>query len=550
MMKVVIVGGVAGGATAASRIRRLNEQAEIIIFERSNYVSYANCGLPYYIGDEIKDKNKLTLATPESLWSRYRIDVRVKHEVIDIDSINKHVVVRDLENDNVFIESYDKLLLSPGAKPITLSYLDKQLKNVFTLRTVEDTFKIKEYINFSNPKSAAIVGGGFIGIEMAENLCSLGIDVTIIQKDNQLLKVVDRDIVSFIHHHIRSNNVNILLNSDVKGLYNINDSVCVKLENKELEFDLVVLSIGVIPDNSLALKTGIKLSDTGAIKVNSRMQTSDENIYAVGDAVEVLHRVLNKDMLVPLAGPANKEARVAADNICGVDNEYKGTLGTNVIKVFDMSVATTGLNEKVLQNSNIEYEKVFLSPTSHATYYPGATVMSLKVLYEKKTLRILGAQSVGYDGVDKRIDVIATLMFAGGNALMLKDLDLSYAPPYSSAKDPVNMAGFIIDNIEKNLVKQFYFEDIDFLRERKDVVLLDTRTLSEYKHGHAEGFMHIPLDNLRENLDLLDKNKKIYVMCQSGLRSYLAVRILLENGFNAFNFSGGYRLYNSINTDK
>ena len=549
MMKVVIVGGVAGGATAASRIRRLNEQAEIIIFERSNYVSYANCGLPYYIGDEIKDKNKLTLATPESLWSRYRIDVRVKHEVIDIDSINKQVVVKDLENDNVFIESYDKLLLSPGAKPITLNYLDEPLKNVFTLRTVEDTFKIKEYINFSKPKSVAIIGGGFIGVEMAENLSSLGIDVTIIQKDEQVLKVLDRDIVSFVHHHIRSNNVNILLNSNVRELYNSDDSVVVKLEDKALEFDLVILSIGVTPDNSLALKARIKLTDNGSIKVNSRMQTSDENIYAVGDAVEVLHKVLNKEMLVPLAGPANKEARVAADNICGIDNEYKGTLGTNVIKVFDMTVATTGLNEQVLQKNNIKYEKVFLSPASHATYYPGATVMSLKVLYEKKTLKILGAQAVGYDGVDKRIDVIATLMFAGGDALMLKDLDLSYAPPYSSAKDPINMAGFIIDNIEKNLVKQFYYEDIILLRNRKDVILLDTRTPVEYKNGHAEGFVNIPLDTLRENLDLLDKNKKIFVMCQSGLRSYLAVRILLENGFDAFNFSGGYRLYNSLNTD-
>ena len=545
-MKVVIIGGVAGGATAATRIRRLDEKAEIIIFEKSKYVSYANCGLPYYIGDEIKDKRNLTLASPESLWNRYRIKVKVNHEVIDIDSFNKKVIVKNLKDNSVFEETYDKLLLSPGAKPITLNFLDNHLNNVFTLRTVEDTFKIKEYINFSNPKKVAIIGGGFIGVEMAENLHSLGIQVSIIQKDNQLLKVVDRDIASFIHHHIRSKGVNILLNSFVKGITNNDSQLIVELENKKLEFDMVIISIGVIPDNILAKKANLALGDNGGIRVDSRMQTSIPDIYAVGDVVEITHNILNKKMLISLAGPANKQARVAADNICGLNSEYKGSLASSVIKVFDMTVAVTGITEEVIKTNNINYEKVFLSPFSHATYYPNASVMSLKVLYEKDTHKILGAQAVGYEGVEKRIDVIAAVMMAKGDAMILKDLDLTYAPPYSSAKDPVNMAGFIIDNIENGLVKQFSFDDIDYLIEKDNVILLDTRTENEYMMGHANGFINIPLDELRNKLYLLDKNKKIYVMCQSGLRSYLATRILMENGFDAYNFIGGYRLYSSI----
>ena len=549
MMKVVIIGGVAGGATAATRIRRLDEKAEIIIFEKSKYVSYANCGLPYYIGDEIKDKRNLTLASPEGLWNRYRIKVKINHEVIDIDSFNKKVIVKNLKDNSVFEETYDKLLLSPGAKPITLNFLDKPLNNVFTLRTVEDTFKIKEYINFSNPKKVAIIGGGFIGVEMAENLHSLGIQVSIIQKDNQLLKVVDRDIASFIHHHIRSKGVNILLNSFVKSITNNDSQLIVELENKKLEFDMVIISIGVIPDNILAKKANLALGDNGGIKVDSRMQTSIPDIYAVGDAVEITHNILNKKMLISLAGPANKQARVAADNICGLNSEYKGSLSSSVIKVFDMTVAVTGITEEVAKTNNINYEKVFLSPFSHATYYPNASVISLKVLYEKDTHKILGAQAVGYEGVEKRIDVIAAVMMANGDAMILKDLDLTYAPPYSSAKDPVNMAGFIIDNIENGLVKQFSFDDIDYLIEKDNVILLDTRTENEYMMGHAKGFINIPLDELRNKLYLLDKNKKIYVMCQSGLRSYLATRILMENGFDAYNFIGGYRLYSSIIND-
>ena len=534
-MKIVIIGGVAGGATAATRIRRLNEKTEIIIFERSNYISYANCGLPYYIGDEIKDKKTLTLQTPLSLWNRYRIDVRVSHEVLDINSNQKKVRVKNLINGDEFEESYDKLLISPGAKPVILPFL-KDVKNVFTLRTVEDTFKIKEYISNNQPKSAVIVGGGFIGVEMAENLVNLGIDVTIIQKDNHLLGNIDRDIASFIHHHIRSKGVKILLNTDIKDVM--------------LNYDMILVSIGVAPDNSLAIKAGLELGYKGSIKVNGKMETSIKDIYAVGDAVEITHYVLNEKRIISLAAPANKQARVAADNICGIENEYKGSLASSIIKVFDMTVATTGIKEKEAIEANLNYEKVILSPASHATYYPGATTMTLKVIYEKETLKILGAQAVGYDGVDKRIDIIATAIFAGMKATELKDLDLAYAPPYSSAKDPVNVAGFIIDNIESEIVEQFYYEDIEELRKKDDAILLDTRTKNEYNLGFAEGFINIPLDELRDKISLLDKNKKIYVMCQSGLRSYLATRILKQNGFKVYNFAGGYKLYGSVFNDR
>lgn len=533
-MKVVIIGGVAGGATAATRIRRMNEDAEIIIFERSKYISYANCGLPYYIGDHITNEKALTLQTPKSLWNRYRIDVKVSHEVIDIKSSEKKVVVKDLENGVIFEENYDKLLLSPGAKPIQLEYL-KDMNNVFTLRTVEDTYKIKEYIKNHSVKNALIIGGGFVGVEMAENLANLGIDVTIAQKSNHLLSFLDKDMASLIHHHIRNKNVKILLNNDAEKL--------------ELSYDLILVSVGVKPDNSLAVKAGLVLSKNGSIAVNNKMETNVKDIYAVGDAVEVMHRVLNEKKLVTLAANATKEARVAADNICGLNAEYNGTLATSILKVFDLTVASTGINEMTANEAGLNYEKVILSPVNHASYYPGATSLTLKVIYEKESLKILGAQAIGYDGVDKRIDVIATAMFTGMKANDLKDLDLAYAPPYSSSKDPVNMAGFIIDNIKHGVVKQFSYDEIEELR-KEDVIFLDTRTSHEYNLGHANGFVNIPLDELRDNLDNIDKNKKIYVMCHSGMRSYLATRILTQNGFDAYNFIGGYKLYESIFNDK
>ena len=549
-MKIVIVGGVAGGATAAARIRRLNEHAEIIIFERSGFISYANCGLPYYIGGVIEDKEDLTLQTPESFFRRFRIIAKVNHEVTDIDLKNKTVHVTDLKAGTSFTETYDKLILSPGAKPILPDFYTEN-ERTFTLRTVEDTLKIRAFVEEKQPKTAIVIGGGFIGLEMAENLAELGIKTTIVQRSNHLLPTVDCDMASFIHANFRHHGVQLLLNTNTNKMSITGAQVLLDLDNgSNISADMVVLAVGVTPENTLAKKIGLELGVKGAIKVNAKMETSILDIYAVGDAVEVRHFITDKDSVISLAGPANKQGRIVADNICGLNSEYKGTQGSSVVKLFDMTVATTGINEQQVKANGIEYEKVILTQNSHAGYYPGATAMTVKLIFEKATYKILGAQIVGYDGVDKRIDVIATAIRAGMKADELKDLDLAYAPPYSSAKDPVNMAGFVVENIKNGIVKQFYYEDIPSLRERDDVILLDTRTPFEYMRGHADGFIHIPLDDLRERLGELDKSKKIYVMCQSGLRSYLATRILMQNGFDAYNFAGGFRLYSSIKNEE
>ena len=549
-MKVVIIGGVAGGATAAARIRRLDENAEIIIFERSGYISYANCGLPYYIGGVIEDKEDLTLQTPEGFYRRFRIKAKVNHEVTDIDAKNKTVSVTDLKTGKSFTESYDKLILSPGAKPVLPDFYNEN-ERTFTLRTVEDTLKIRAFVEKNQPKTAVIIGGGFIGLEMAENLAELGIKTTIVQRGNHLLPTVDCDMASFIHASFRYRGVELLLNSSASKMSFADNKVLLELDGgKQISADMVVLAVGVAPENTLAKRAGLELGLKGAIKVNGKMETSVSHIYAVGDAVQVKHFVTEQDAVISLAGPANKQGRVAADNICGLESEYKGSQGSSVIKLFNMTVATTGINEQQAKIYGYEYEKVILTQNSHAGYYPNAKAMTLKLIFERKSLNILGAQIVGYDGVDKRIDVIATAIRAGLKADWLKDLDLAYAPPYSSAKDPVNMAGFVADNIKNGVVKQFYYEDISALRERKDVILLDTRTPFEYMRGCADGFVNIPLDDLRERIGELDKSKKIYVMCQSGLRSYLATRILAQNGFEAYNFAGGFRLYSSIKNEE
>ncbi len=549
-MKIVIVGGVAGGATAAARIRRLDENVEIIVFERSGFISYANCGLPYYIGGVIADKSNLTLQTPESFYRRFKIVAKVNHEVTDIDVQNKTVSVTDLKTGRSFTESYDKLILSPGAKP-SLPDFYAENERVFTLRTVEDTFKIRAFVEQKKAKTAVIIGGGFIGLETAENLAELGIQTTVIQRSNHLLPTVDCDMASFIHANFRHHGVRILLNANTEKMTVTGEQILLELaEGNKLTADMVVLSIGVTPENTLAKKAGLALGVKGAIKVNTKMETSVPDIYAVGDAVQVKHFITEQDAVISLAGPANKQGRIAADNICGLNSEYKGSQGSSVIKLFDMTVATTGINEQQAKANGYEHEKVILTQNSHAWYYPNATAMTLKLLFEKETYKILGAQIVGYDGVDKRIDVIATAIRTGMKAFELTELDLAYAPPYSSAKDPVNMAGFVAENIKNGVVKQFYFEDISSLRQRDDVILLDTRTPFEYMRGHAEDFINIPLDDLRERLFELDKSKKIYVMCQSGLRSYLATRILVQNGFVAYNFAGGYRLYGSIKNEE
>jgi len=549
-MKVIIIGGVAGGATAAARIRRLDENAEIIIFERSGYISYANCGLPYYIGGVIEDKEDLTLQTPEGFYRRFRIKAKVGHEVTDIDPKNKIVSVTDLKTGTRFAESYDKLILSPGAKPVLPDFYTEN-ERIFTLRTVEDTLKIRAFVEQKQPKTAVVIGGGFIGLEMAENLAGLGIKTTIVQRGDHLLPTVDCDMASFIHATLRSRGLRLLLNSNTEKMSVIGDEVLLDIsDGQQIVADMVVLSVGVAPENTLAKRAGLELGLKGAIKVNGKMETSAPDIYAVGDAVQVKHFVTEQDALISLAGPANKQGRIAADNICGLNSEYKGSQGSSVIKLFNMTVATTGINEQQASAGGYDYEKVILTQNSHAGYYPNAKAMTLKLIFEKESFKILGAQIVGYDGVDKRIDVIATAIRARLGADELKDLDLAYAPPYSSAKDPVNMAGFVAENIKNGVVKQFYYEDISSLREREDVILLDTRTPFEYMRGRAEGFINIPLDDLRERIGELDKTKKIYVMCQSGLRSYLATRILMQNGFDAYNFAGGFRLYSSIKNEE
>ena len=550
-MKVVIVGGVAGGATAAARIRRLNEQAEIVVFERSGYISYANCGLPYYIGGVITDPEELTLQTPESFFSRFRVDMKVRHEVTAIHPDRKTVSVINLETGETFEESYDKLLLSPGAKPTQPRLPGVGLSKLFTLRTVEDTFRIKEYIQKNKPGSAVLAGGGFISLELAENLRELGMEVTIVQRPKQLMNPFDPDMAAFIHAEVRKHGVDLALGHTVEGFEEKDGGVDVLLKDEvPLHADMVVLAIGVSPDTGLAKDAGLELGIKGSIVVNDRMETSVPDIYAVGDAVQVKHFVTGQDALISLAGPANKQGRIAADNICGGDSRFKGSQGSSVVKVFDMTAATTGVNETNAKKAGLDVDTVILSPMSHAGYYPGGKVMTVKVVFEKETYRLLGAQIVGYEGVDKRIDVIATAIHAGMKATELKDLDLAYAPPYSSAKDPVNMAGFMIDNIANGVLKQWHQADVDKLPGDGSVTLLDTRTAKEFAHGHIDGFTNIPVDELRERLGELDKGKPVFVICQSGLRSYIACRILSGNGFECYNFSGGFRFYDTVTHDR
>ena len=549
-MKVVIVGGVAGGATAAARIRRLDEQAEIIVFERSGYISYANCGLPYYIGGVIEDPEDLTLQTPESFYRRFRIHMKVHHEVTAIHPERKTVSVKNLETGELFEESYDKLLLSPGAKPLWPNLPGMDSNRLFTLRTVEDTFRIKEFVDQNKPKSAVMVGGGFIGLEVAENLRELGMDVTIVQRPKQLMSPFDADMASFIHSEVRKHGVKLALGQSVEGFAEADGGVNVLLKDSApLHADMVVLAIGVTPESSLAKDAGLALGIKGSILVNDRMETSVPDIYAVGDAVQVKHYVTGEDALIALAGPANKQGRIAADNICGGDSRYLGSQGSSVIKVFDMTAATTGINETNARKAGLDADTVILSPMSHAGYYPGGKLMTMKVVFEKETYRLLGAQIVGYVGVDKRIDVLATAIHAGMKATQLKELDLAYAPPYSSAKDPVNMAGFMIDNISKGL-KQWHLADAEKLPRDGSVTLLDTRTAGEYSRGHIEGFKNIPVDELRERMGEIQPGKQVYVICQSGLRSYIATRILEGYGFEAYNFAGGFRFYDAVRNDR
>lgn len=546
-MKVVIVGGVAAGATAAARLRRLDEQAEILIFERSGYISYANCGLPYYIGDVITDPEALTLQTPEQFFARFRVQVRVRHEVTALHPERKTVSVTDLATGRTFEESYDKLILAPGARPTQPRLPGVSLERVFTLRTVEDTFRIKEFIQKNKPRSAVLAGGGFIGLELAENLRELGMEVTIVQRPKQLMNPFDADMAALIHAEMRRHGVQLALGSTVEGFAPTNRGVEVlRKDEPSLQADMVVLAIGVTPDTALAKSAGLALGIKDSILVNDRMETSVPDIYAAGDAVQVRHAVTGQDALISLAGPANKQGRIIADNICGIDSRYTGSQGSSVVKVFSMTAAATGVNEKNARNAGFDPEAVILSPMSHAGYYPGGRLMTMKLVYDRPTLRVLGAQIVGYEGVDKRIDVLATAIHAGMTAPQLKGLDLAYAPPYSSAKDPVNMAGFMAEDLDQGLVQQWRAEDEPDLPRDGSVQLVDVRTQAEYAAGHIDGFINLPVDQLREHLEQLDKTKPVYLVCQSGLRSYIASRILKGSGFACSHLAGGYRFYAAV----
>ena len=549
-MKTVIVGGVAGGASAAARLRRLDEQAEIVMLERGPYISFANCGLPYYIGGEITKRSALTLQTPESFRSRFNVDVRVNQEAVAVDTQAKTVTVRRVDTGEEYTESYDKLLLSPGAAPLVPPMEGADDPRVFTLRNIPDTVKIRDYVDEEFPETAVVVGGGYIGVEMAENLKKAGLDVTIVELADHVIAPLDGDMAAEVHRYLRDQGIHLLLGKAVQAIDGTGDKLNLRLSEGEVEPDMVILSVGVRPDTALAKQAGLALNPKGAIIVNEHMETSAPDVYAVGDAIEITDFVTGNKGYVPLAGPANKQGRIAADNICGIPSSYKNTQGSSVLKIFDMTVAMTGVNERTAQAAGLHYDKVYTYSQSHASYYPGGHGISIKTIYEKETGRILGAQLVGYDGVDKRCDVLATAIRAGLNATDLTELELCYAPPFGSAKDPVNFVGYVIENTLTGKVKNFFWDDVAKLPRDGSVTLLDVRTPSEREAGHIEGFIHIPLDELRQRYTEIDPQKPVYIHCHSGLRSYLACRMLTGLGYDCYNLSGGWRFYELAANDR
>ena len=545
-MKTLIIGGVAGGASAAARLRRLREKDEIVMLERGEYVSFANCGLPYFIGGVITDKSKLTLQTPESFKARFNIDVRVQSEAVKIDPAQKTVAVKDLKTGEIYNESYDNLILSPGAEPVKPNIEGADASFVFTLRNIPDTMKIKAFLNEKQPRDAVVVGGGYIGLEMAENLKEAGLNVTVAELSEHLIPSLDFDMAADVHRYLKSKGINLLLNNGVKA---IKDGRVV-LNRGEVKADMVIMSAGVKPETRLARECGIPLNGRGSIIVDSHMRTGVPDIYAVGDAVEVHDFITGQPVFVPLAGPANKQGRIAADNIAGIPSEYTGTQGSAVIKLFDMTAGATGLNEKGAAAMGLDYDKTYIYSASHASYYPGGANMSVKALWDRKTLKLLGAQIVGFDGVDKRLDVLAACIRLGAKITDLTRLELCYAPPFGSAKDPVNMLGFTAENIVTEKVKQFFWHDVANLPRDGSVTLLDVRTPLEVSRGKIDGFINIPVDSLRERINEIPADKPVYVHCHSGLRSYIACRILTQHGFACSNLSGGYEFYHAVTSEQ
>ncbi|GAA0851313.1 CoA-disulfide reductase [Bifidobacterium pullorum subsp. gallinarum] len=543
--KIIIVGGVAGGASAAARLRRLDESSSIILVERGEYISFANCGLPYYIGETIQERSKLLVQTVPGLSSRYQLDIRNLSEVTSIQRQEKQVTIKNLRTGDIYTESYDYLILSPGAKPIVPDIPGlSESRNVFTLRNIPDTDRIKQYIEKEKPKEAVVVGGGFIGLEMAENLAEHGIQVTLIEMANQVMAPLDYEMASIVHSHLMEQGVRLILEDGVRAFHDGGSRI--ELSSGLLvSTDMTLLSIGVRPENVLAVEAGLQVNERGGIRVNAHMQTSDPHIYAIGDAIEVNDYIHQSPAIIPLAGPANKQGRLVADRIYGKSSSYKGTLGSSIAKVFELTVAATGSNEKRLKQMNIPYQAIHIHPLSHAGYYPGAYPISLKLLFHSESGQIYGAQAVGTDGVDKRIDVIATAIKGTLNVWDLTEVELAYAPPYSSAKDPINYAGYVASNILDGLVETVqWFEMNDLVSS--GATLIDLREPSEREAGYIEGSINIPLNDLRSRLKDLPQNETLYVTCQVGLRGYLAARILTEHGFRVKNLDGGWKTYASV----
>jgi NADPH-dependent 2,4-dienoyl-CoA reductase/sulfur reductase-like enzyme/rhodanese-related sulfurtransferase/TusA-related sulfurtransferase len=537
-MKVLIVGGVAAGASTAARLRRLDETAEIIVFERTAHVSYANCGLPYHIGGIIRQRESLLVQTPEKLRATLNLDIRIQSEVIEIDSTNKTVRIHDIANESYYEESWDKLVLCPGGEPFKPPTPGDDHPLIFTLQNVKDMDAIKSIVD-NDADTAVVIGGGFIGIEMTENLIEQCVHVDLVEKDNNILPFLDPEMARELECHMIRNSVRMHLSNSVVAYHDHGDSIACELESGViLKVDFVISAIGIKPSTKLAKMAGVTIGTRGGIQVNSLMQTSNPDIYAAGDAVEVMDFSTKKPTLLPLAGPANRQGRVIADNLCGRSSHFGSVQGTSILKVFDMTAAVTGANEKLLKAANVSYEKIFIHPSGHASYYPDTAVMHMKLLFSKENAKVLGAQIVGFDGVDKRIDVLAVAIKAGLTVYDLEELELAYAPPYGSAKDPVNMAGFVSANVLRNDAPTAHSED--YVNYQFNGCILDVRNESEHASWKIPDSINIPLDKLRENLHKLEKKIPTLVYCRSGVRSYLAVRILMQNGFNQVKtLSGG-----------
>lgn len=545
-MKYIIVGGVAGGASFACRLRRLDEFAEIKIYEKTQFVSYANCGLPYYISGVIQNKESLTLQTPQSLKARFNIDVFVSHEVVQIDKDNKRVLIKDLNSGTQFYDNYDKLILSPGSEAIKLT---NNSERIFELKTVEDSYKIKDFVIKKEPKKAIVIGGGFIGLEIAENLKESNIDVIIIEGRNHVLANLDPEMASFVHHELRRNGINIVLNKMVKEIKEDDNNVYVKYDDVTLKCDLLIQAVGVRPNSNLAKDANLDLDIRGTFKTDNSFLTSEKDIYAIGDAIALNSFFDDTKVNIALAGLANKEGReLASEFVLKRKNDIK-PLGTSILKIFSLAAASTGLNEEQLKQKKINYEKIYLCPANHASYYPNASTLNIKVLFDKDNYQILGAQIAGESGVDKRIDVIALAIQTKLPIYVLAKAELSYAPPFGSAKDPINMIGYIAENLKNKLVEQFHIEGIESLKKDKNNLFIDVRSEEEYESGHIDGTINIPLDELRNRLDEIDKNKTLCINCQSALRSYIACRILSQHGFKCKHLSGGYRIYSNYMND-